>query len=108
MSGGSSKPDPYHQRDPPKRSKTKEEEQLPKSYRNAVKPKRIEVLPNGQKQFVYDCAHCGKEKAFEKRKTAKHAFCDRKCSHEWQKYSRKPTKPTPEQSEAQGRRMKAL
>ncbi len=87
MSGGSSKPDPYHQKDPPKRRKAKE---LPKSYRNAVKPKRIEVLPNGRKKFVYDCRHCGKEKTFDKRKTKKNAFCDRKCSHEWQKYGRPP------------------
>ena len=93
MSGGSSKPDPYHQRDPPKRSKEKKEEQLPKSYRDAVKPKRIETLPNRRKKFVYNCAHCGKEIEFDKRKTAKHAFCDRKCSHEWQKYGRSPPPP---------------
>jgi 5-methylcytosine-specific restriction endonuclease McrA len=97
VSGGSSKPDPYHQKDPPKRSKVKEdEEQLPKVYRDAVRPKRIEVLPNGRKKFIYDCAHCGKEKAFDARKTAKHAFCDRKCFNEWQKYGKPPPKLTPE------------
>ncbi|MHA1136706.1 MAG: NUMOD3 domain-containing DNA-binding protein [Candidatus Thorarchaeota archaeon] len=108
MSGGDSKPDPYNQKDPPKRSKAKDEEQLPKSYRGAVKPKRIEIQPNGRKKFVYDCEHCGKEGKWDARKTAKHAFCDRKCSHEWQKYGRKPVIHSPEHSKAQSKRMKDL
>ena len=108
MSGGSSKPDPYHQKDPPKRSKAKDEELLPKSYRGAVKPKRIDILPKGQKRFVYDCKHCGKERSFEKRKTAKNAFCDRNCSHEWQKYGRPPPVLSPEGAKRIGKRTKDL
>ncbi len=89
VSDGQSRPNPYYQVDPPKRSKAKEEE-LPKSYKNAIKPKRIEVLTNGRKKFVYDCKHCGKETKTDARKTWKSAFCDKKCSNEWQKYGRSP------------------
>jgi hypothetical protein len=56
---------------------------------------------------VYNCTHCGKEK-FDKRKTSKHAFCDRKCSHEWQKYGRPPPKLSPEGAKRIGKRTKEL
>ena len=97
MSGGNSKPDPYHQPDPPKRSKAKEKEkELPKSYRDAVKPIRIVTGPDGRKKFIYRCEHCGKEKKFDQRKTAKRAFCDRKCRDAWQRYAKPPSELTPE------------
>ena len=95
MSGGSSGTDPYHQKDPPKRSKAKEEE-LPESYRNSVKPKRIEATPSspeyprGKTVYYYDCEHCAEE-IKGKRKTRRHAFCDRSCQHEWQKYGKPPS-----------------
>jgi hypothetical protein len=107
VSGGDSGADPYYQADPPEKSNAKGE-YLPKSYRNAVKPKRIEVLPDGSKKFVYDCEHCGKEGKFDKRKTAKHAFCNRKCSHEWQKYGRPPPVLSPEGAKRIGQRTKEL
>ena len=93
MSGGKSNVDPYYQKDPPKRSKSKKGPPVPKSYRNAVKPKKIEVIPpcpehpRGKTLYYYDCNHCGKETKGA-RKTAKHAFCDRSCHHEWQKYTK--------------------
>ena len=108
MSGGDSKPDPYYGKDPPKRRIVPDVKELPKVYRDAVKPKRIELLPNGRKQFVYDCEHCGKEGKWDSRKTAKHAFCDRKCFGEWQKYARPPRKLSPEGARRIGQRTKEL
>ncbi len=101
MSGGKSNVDPYYQKDPPKRSESKKDPVVPKSYRNAVKPKRIEVIPSspwhprGKTVYYYDCEHCGKE-IKGKRKTRRHAFCDRSCQHEWQKYGKPPSDITPE------------
>jgi hypothetical protein len=80
MSGGGSTPDPYYQKDPPK------------TYRDAVKPIRIEIDQNGKRWFFYECEHCGKEFKDDKRKKHKRAFCDKKCQFEWQKYG----KPKPE------------
>ncbi|MHA2023369.1 MAG: HNH endonuclease [Candidatus Thorarchaeota archaeon] len=105
MSGGS-KPDPYHQRDPPKK-KTKKKPRKDKqgelkSYRDAVKPKRIDEVPLGagkkgsKKTYYYDCEHCGKEFSTEKRKKHKHAFHNKECQHEWQKYGKPPPKKSPE------------
>lgn len=87
MSGGNSAPDPYYQRDPPK------------SYRDAVKPKRVEIDQNGKKWFFYECEHCGKEFKVDERKTGKRAFHDRKCRGAWDKERKRGSNPKIEPAE---------
>lgn len=99
MSGGSN-PDPYYQADPPKREK------VPKTYRDAVKPIKIERIQSKDKRgtkkiYYYKCEHCGEVFKTGIRKKHKRAFCSRNCNYEWQKYG----KPTPEYSEEQRRAM---
>ena len=91
MSGGKSGVDPYYQKDPPKRAEKGTTQGEMKSYRNAVKPTRVETGPDGKKKYYYSCEHCGKEIESKRRKKHSQAFCDRGCFDEWQKYG----KPAP-------------
>jgi 5-methylcytosine-specific restriction endonuclease McrA len=86
MSGGKSKKDPYYQKDPPKRTKSRREEPLPKTYRNAVTPFKIGVGPDGKKRYYYHCAHCGGVVESKKRKKHRRALHGKDCQYEWQKY----------------------
>ncbi|NHI83611.1 MAG: hypothetical protein EAX81_04855 [Candidatus Thorarchaeota archaeon] len=87
MSGGKKgKVDPYYQKDPPKRARGTDPQSQMKSYKNAVKPLRIEVGANGKKKYVYRCEHCGEEFKTDKRKKHRRAFHDKKCQYEWHKY----------------------
>ncbi|MHA2379662.1 MAG: hypothetical protein ACXADS_10305 [Candidatus Thorarchaeota archaeon] len=108
MSGGKFKPDPYYQKDPPKKSKGEKEESLPRTYRNAVKPVRTVVGPDGKKEFYYRCEHCGGVFKDDKRKKHRRAFHDKKCQYEWQKYGQEKHSPTPEQRKEQSRRFKRM
>jgi hypothetical protein len=99
MSGGKSKVDPYYQKDPPKKkNRPDQEEELPKSYRNAVKPLRIEKGPGRKTYFYYRCEHCHEVIKTDKRKTRPRAFHDRECRDEWQRYAK------PKQEFTQARR----
>lgn len=88
MSGGNSNDDPYYQKDSPKRSKSKKEPLVPKTYKNAVKPKRIEKIPpcpeypRGKTFYFYDCDNCGKEIKSSERRRWSHVFHDRNCQYE--------------------------
>jgi hypothetical protein len=108
LSGGKSKPDPYYQKDPPKKPKSDKEEPLPKSYRNAVKPVRIVDRPDGKREFYYRCEHCGDVFKSDKRKKHRRAFHNKKCQYEWQKYGQERYTPTPEHRKERSRRAKAL
>jgi hypothetical protein len=100
MSGGKSKVDPYYQKDPPKKKRPDQEEELPKSYRNAVKPLRIEKGPGRKTYFYYRCEHCREIIKTDKRKTRPRAFHNRECRDEWQRYA----KPKQEYTQAQRKR----
>lgn len=94
MSGGSD-PDPYYQADPPKREK------VPKTYRLAVKPIKIEKIPSKDKRgtkkiYYYECEHCGRVFKTGIRKKHKRAFCNKECQYEWQKYGKPPGYYSPE------------
>ncbi|MBD3407733.1 MAG: hypothetical protein GF411_16565 [Candidatus Lokiarchaeota archaeon] len=113
MTGGSGL-DPYYDKDPPKLSKNngeskpereiyeETEDMIPKTYKDSVRPKRIEIVPSDspyhktKKVYSYDCEHCGTEIVTSTRKKHKHALCDKDCQFEWQKYGKPPSKLSPE------------
>ena len=102
MSGGKAGPDPYYQRDPPRRDDDSASSRAPDRYEHAVKPTRVEFLPassdhpRGKMVYYYKCEHCGKEIESGERKQHTRAFCDKKCQFEWQKYGKPGPKLTDE------------
>ena len=92
MSGGRGN-DPYYSKDPPKKT-TRSSSDVPqeemKSYRDAVKPIRVETGPDGKKTYYYRCEHCGTVFQTNKRKTKQHAFHERACFDKWQSYGKAP------------------
>ena len=109
MSGGRSS-DPYYDKDTPKKkaSKSDDPQGEMKSYRNAARPLRIETMPDGRKKYYYRCEHCKGVFHTDKRRTAKHAFHDRKCRDAWQKYGKPPRKFTKKEREEDAKRSREL
>ena len=104
LSGGNTDPDPYYSKDPPKQTKQRNLQSSKKSYKDAVKPKRITRLPNGKRRYYYDCENCRKEFGSRVRKHNKHAFCGRDCFDKWQKHGIKHPKRNAEQRKQMAKR----
>ena len=111
MSGGSSKPDPYHQKDPPKRKIIPNEIQFPPKGVDGKAVviggkigKLIQQQKNKQKVYWYRCDGCNQPFPSKNRRYGKTTSCSLACKHKSQSKTLKGRKHTPE---ALGRMSKA-